>query len=336
MTWPPDWSLLLTIFQSVLLEALPFVLIGVLVSALIEVFISQDLIHRFLPKNRLISLVAACLLGLLFPLCECGIVPVVRRLIKKGVPLSAGIAFMLATPIINPVVITSTAMAFAHRPQMVAQRLLGGFLVALTVGLVLELVYRGRKVDRVLLPPDKSHGHDHGHDHHDHDHAHDHGHTEEHERGHSHAGHEHAHHCRRAALFPKLATTLSHATDEFFTTGRYLIIGAFLAAALQSLLSHQVLDALGQSQVGSRFSMMGLAYGLSLCSEADAFVASTFTHSFLPGAVLAFLLFGPMIDIKNTLMLLGNFSARFVILLVGLIAVTVFGYSFLLSAALPI
>ncbi len=329
MTWPPDWNLLLTIFQSVLLEALPFVLIGVLVSALIEVFISQDLIHRFLPKNRLISLLAACLLGLLFPLCECGIVPVVRRLIKKGVPVSAGIAFMLATPIINPVVITSTAMAFAHHPRMVAQRLLGGFLVALTVGLVLELLYQGRKAERVLLPDrHHDHGHGHEHDHHGHDHDHDHGHI--------HDDPANAQRSRRSRLFPKLATTLSHATDEFFTTGRYLIIGAFLAAALQSVLSHQVLDTLGQSQIGSRFSMMGLAYGLSLCSEADAFVASTFTHSFLPGAVLAFLLFGPMMDIKNTLMLLGNFSARFVILLIGLIAVTVFGYSFLISAALPI
>lgn len=330
MTWPPDWSLLLTIFQSVLLEALPFVLIGVLVSALIEVFVSQDLIQRFLPKNRLISLVAACLLGLLFPLCECGIVPVVRRLIKKGVPVSAGIAFMLATPIINPVVITSTAMAFAHRPQMVAQRLLGGFMVAMTVGLALELIYRGRKVERVLLP-ERQQGDAHSHDHEHHQHGHDH----DHDHAHSHAS-VYAHRSRRSTFLPKLATTLSHATDEFFTTGRYLIIGAFLAAALQSLLSHQVLDTLGQSQVGSRFSMMGLAYGLSLCSEADAFVASTFTHSFLPGAVLAFLLFGPMIDIKNTLMLLGNFSARFVILLIGLVAVTVFGYSFLVSAVLPL
>ncbi len=338
MTWPPDWQLLLTIFQSVLLEAFPFVLVGVLVSALIEVFIDQDTIHRLLPKNRLISLVAACLLGLLFPLCECGIIPVVRRLINKGVPISAGIAFMLAAPIVNPVVIASTSMAFAHQPTMIVHRILGGFLVALTIGLVLEAIYGNRKSQQLLLQ--RSHGSNAGHHHHGFGHAQDnhHHHGSDH-RHNDHHGHGYApthHRGGGGGLLQKTGFVLSHACDEFFSTGQFLILGAFLAASLQSVLSHRVLDALGQHPLGSRLSMMGLAYGLSLCSEADAFVASTFTHSFLPGAVLAFLLLGPMLDIKNTLMLLGNFTTRFVLLLIPLIIMAVTAYSYLMGVLLPL
>ncbi|MGI6358329.1 MAG: permease [Bacillota bacterium] len=329
MIWPPDWQLLLTIFQSVLLEAFPFVLVGVLVSALIEVFVDQDIIHRMLPKNRLVSMVAACLLGLLFPLCECGIVPVVRRLVNKGVPISAGIAFMLAAPIINPVVIASTAMAFAHQPTMILHRILGGFLVALTIGLTLEAVFGGRKAQQLLLQ--QTHGSDCEHRDHGSGHQHDH----HHHPGHDH-DHEHKHHSGGGGLLQKGSFVLSHACDEFFSTGKFLILGAFLAALLQSVLSHRVLDTLGQHPLASRFSMMGLAYGLSLCSEADAFVASTFAHSFLPGAVLAFLLLGPMIDIKNTLMLLGNFRTRFVLLLIPLIIAVVTAYSYLMGIILPI
>lgn len=322
-----DLQLLSTVFISVVIEALPFVLIGVLVSSLIEVFVSQDTIRRLMPKHRGISLLAASLLGLLFPMCECGIVPVVRRLVGKGVPVSVAMTFMLATPIVNPVVITSTAMAFAERPQMVISRCLGGVLVALTVGLVLELIYRdprrSRGTLRMAAGATESHHHDHDHDHgHHRDHAHVH-------------SHDHDHPSSRG-LLGKLRSTLTHATDEFFSTGRYLVIGALLAALLQTVVSRTALATVGQHAVGSRVSLMGLAYGLSLCSEADAFVASTLTGAFLPGAVLAFLLLGPMIDVKNTLMLFGNFSPRFVLLLIALITVTVFGYSFLLGAVVPI
>lgn len=108
----------ITIFLSIIIEALPFILIGVLASSFIHIFLSEENIQRFLPRRRLIRLSVAALLGVFFPICECGIVPVIRRLVAKGVPLSVGVTFMLAAPIINPVVAASTFMAFPKQPLM--------------------------------------------------------------------------------------------------------------------------------------------------------------------------------------------------------------------------
>lgn len=258
-----------SIFISILIEAIPFILIGVILSGIIQMFVSEEMIARIMPKNRFLAVLFGALAGVLFPACECGIIPITRRLLLKGVPLHAGVAFMLTAPIINPIVLFSTYIAFGNRWSVVFYR--GG--LALAVSLIIGVILSYQFKDTQLLKPDEP-------------------------------GHHHHH----GTLLQKLGGTLRHAIDEFFSVGKYLIIGAFIAAAMQTYVKTSTLLAIGQNDVSSSLVMMGLAFVLSLCSEVDAFIASSFSSTFSLGSLIAFLVFGAMVDIKNLLMMLAAFK----------------------------
>lgn len=312
---PPDLSFLnsdtihnfKTMFISIILEALPFVLLGVAVSALLQSFVSERTIQRLIPKNPLLGVLFACVMGIIFPLCECGMIPVVRRLMRKGMPVYIAVVFILVGPILNPVVYASTYMAFRARPEMAYARMGLAFVIALIVGLLLARLLRNAKVVRGAQQEHAAgHTHDHTHDH-----------------THHHHDHEHHHHGG------KLGSVLSHASEEFFEMGKYLIFGAMLTALLQTLVAREHLVSIGEGPVTSNLFMMGFAYVLSLCSTSDAFVASSFATTFSAGSLLAFLVFGPMFDVKSTLMLLSVFKSRFVIGLAVLTAALVLAGSLL-------
>lgn len=281
-----------SIFISILIEAIPFILIGVILSGIIQMFVSEEMIARIMPKNRFLAVLFGALAGILFPACECGIIPITRRLLLKGVPLHAGVAFMLTAPIINPIVLFSTFIAFGNRWSAVFYR--GGLALAVSVIIGIILSYQFK--DNQLLKPDEP-------------------------------GHHHHHH----TLLQKLGGTLRHAIDEFFSVGKYLIIGAFIAAAMQTYVKTSTLLAIGQNDVSSSLVMMGLAFVLSLCSEVDAFIASSFSSTFSLGSLIAFLVFGAMVDIKNLLMMLAAFKKRFVFLLITYIVVLVLAGSLLVK-----
>lgn len=282
-----------SIFISILIEAIPFILIGVILSGIIQMFVSEEMIARIMPKNRFLAVLFGALAGVLFPACECGIIPITRRLLLKGVPLHAGVAFMLTAPIINPIVLFSTYIAFGNRWSVVFYR--GGLALAVSVLIGVILSYQFK--DNQLLKPDEP-------------------------------GHHHHHH---GTLLQKLGGTLQHAIDEFFSVGKYLIIGAFIAAAMQTYVKTSTLLAIGQNDVSSSLVMMGLAFVLSLCSEVDAFIASSFSSTFSLGSLIAFLVFGAMVDIKNLLMMLAAFKKRFVFLLITYIVVLVLAGSLLVK-----
>lgn len=281
-----------SIFISILIEAIPFILIGVILSGIIQMFVSEEMIARIMPKNRFLAVLFGALAGVLFPACECGIIPITRRLLLKGVPLHAGVAFMLTAPIINPIVLFSTYIAFGNRWSVVFYR--GG--LALAVSLIIGVILSYQFKDNQLLKPDEP-------------------------------GHHHHH----GTLLQKLGGTLRHAIDEFFSVGKYLIIGAFIAAAMQTYVKTSTLLAIGQSDVSSSLVMMSLAFVLSLCSEVDAFIASSFSSTFSLGSLIAFLVFGAMVDIKNLLMMLAAFKKRFVFLLITYIVVLVLAGSLLVK-----
>lgn len=281
-----------SIFISILIEAIPFILIGVILSGIIQMFVSEEMIARIMPKNRFLAVLFGALAGVLFPVCECGIIPITRRLLLKGVPLHAGVAFMLTAPIINPIVLFSTYIAFGNRWSVVFYR--GG--LALAVSLIIGVILSYQFKDNQLLKPDEP-------------------------------GHHHHH----GTLLQKLGGTLRHAIDEFFSVGKYLIIGAFIAAAMQTYVKTSTLLAIGQNDVSSSLVMMGLAFVLSLCSEVDAFIASSFSSTFSLGSLIAFLVFGAMVDIKNLLMMLAAFKKRFVFLLITYIVVIVLAGSLLVK-----
>lgn len=284
-----------SIFISILIEAIPFVLIGVFISGLIQMFVTEEMMAKIIPQNRFLAVLSGTFAGVLFPACECGIVPIARRLLLKGVPLHAAVAFMLTAPIINPIVLFSTFIAFGNKWDVVFYR--GGLAIAVSLiaGLIISYQFKGNQL------------------------------IENGTRG----QHHHAH--VNQSFLQKLGGTLRHAVDEFFSVGKYLIIGAFVAAAMQTYIKTSTLLAIGQNDVSSSLVMMGLSFVLSLCSEVDAFIASSFSSTFSLGSLIAFLVFGAMVDIKNLLMMLGIFKKRFVFVLIAYIAVIVLAGSLLVK-----
>lgn len=280
-----------TIFISILIEALPFVLLGVIIAGIIQMFVSEDMVARIMPKNPILAVLFASFLGALFPACECGIVPIVKRLVQKGVPIYAGIAFMLTGPIINPVVLFSTYIAFGSDWKMAFYRALGAAIVSIIVGLLIAYFYKGNP----LLEP----------------------------------AHVHQHISHKLSFRKKIWQTLEHAVEEFFSMGKYLILGSLIAAGVQTFVQTSTLVSIGQGQASSSLVMMALAFILSLCSEADAFIASSFRTTFSTGSIVAFLVFGPMLDIKNLLMMLGTFRKSLVFMIISTVSIVVFLYSLL-------
>ena len=131
-----------TIFLSIIFEGIPFILIGALASSIIQIFVSEEAIAKIIPKNKFIGVLIASLVGLVFPVCECAIVPITRRLIKKGVPLSIAVTFMLSVPIMNPVVLLSTHYAFMGMSYMVIARAMFGMIGAITIGVLIGVLHK--------------------------------------------------------------------------------------------------------------------------------------------------------------------------------------------------
>ncbi|MCC3377489.1 permease [Cohnella sp. REN36] len=315
-----DWPLsFVAVFFEIVFDALPFLLLGAFVSALLETFVSDRYVQMLAPKNRLGGVLFGSLLGLALPLCECGMIPVARRLIRKGLPAYIGLAYIVAGPIVNPIVFGSTLVAFRANPGIAYARMLLALAVALAAGLVLALFLRRSPLRE---PDGETHGHlDHGH--HDHGrphHHHDHGHHHHHD----HHNHDHAHsHGHGRGLKGRLAAIFSHTAEDMQDMGKYLLLGAALTGAIQSILRPETLTAAAGHNVWSHVFLMGFAYFLSLCSTSDAFIAASLGSIFHPGALLAFLVFGPMLDLKTTLMMLSTFRRSFVWKFAALLAVLV-------------
>lgn len=298
-----------TIFISILMQAFPFMLIGIFVSAAMEVFAPDQFVTRVFPSRFGLGFITAMFAGLIFPVCECAIVPVTTRLVKKGVALPIAVTFMLSAPIINPIVIVSTLYAFAGQPQVALLRVVFGLAIALLVGGVLYLLNAGNDV---LLTGYDDCG----------CHCHDHCACCAEPLGSLHDGGETAQKTR--TILQKLKEMFLHAGEEFFGVGRYLILGAFLTSLIQILIPRAWFAGLNEKSGIPLLMMMLIAFLFSACSTSDAFIAKSFAGRFSLGAIMGFLVFGPMMDIKNILMLLGNFKKKFVITLVLIIFISNF------------
>jgi uncharacterized membrane protein YraQ (UPF0718 family) len=295
------------IFLSIVIEALPFVLLGCLISGALQVFLTPERVTKILPKNKLASIAMGCGLGVFFPSCECGIVPIVNQFVKKDVPVHTAFAFMLTAPIVNPIVIFSTFIAFGNSAKFAVLRVLGSLLVAMVVGIWLAYFSKQEILKKQLSTASTEH-----HQGHHHDHAHVHTHESE---------------AKERKWTHQMRHLLQHSIDEFFDTGRYLIIGGLIAAAMQTYLPTGMMLTLGSTKFLAVLVMLVLALTMSLCSEADAFIGSSLLSLFGAGPVVGFLVFGPMVDIKNLLMMKRYFTGRFIATMVGLIAVVVSIYA---------
>jgi uncharacterized protein len=279
-------------FLSILFEGAPFILLGTLVSGFIDIYLPAGTMDRFLPKHRNLAVIAAGLMGAVFPVCECAVVPVIRRLVKKGLPVSCALTYMLAAPIVNPITALSTWKAFQgqNAAMMTSSRMLLGFLIAVVVGLVVSRLPLVMVLKESLLKsmegPEKKPAHE------DHDHEHDHDGC---------CGHHHHASDRDTAPHEdnRLVAAFRSALKDFVEVGVYFAIGVSITALFNTGIAPGAawLDGLAGSTVGSPAALMALAFILSLCSTSDAFIAATL-DKFSWGAKLAFLTFGPMMDVK--------------------------------------
>jgi hypothetical protein len=277
-----------TRFLGIFIEAAPFLLIGSVVAGFIEVYVSREDIIRLIPRNPILATATGTLLGFAFPVCECGVVPVTRRLFTKGLPMSAGVAFLLAAPVMNPIVLVSTYVAFADiAPEIVVARFVLTAVIAVTVGMVFAFAARPQEVLRPvsLMPVRGGDG-------------------------------PPAPIAAPPARIDNVIRALKISGDEFFDMGRFLVVGCLLAAALQTFVSQETLLSLGEGPFISVVLMQALAFMLSVCSTVDSFLALDFYGTFSGGSVLGFLVFGPMVDIKSTLMFMGVFKRKVVFYLI--------------------
>jgi uncharacterized membrane protein YraQ (UPF0718 family) len=291
-------------FEAVLWEALPFIVLGAVVAGVLEEFLPQQAITKFLPKAVVPAVMIGAVLGLVFPMCECGILVVMRRLLRKGLPLSCCVAYMLAGPIINGVVIFSTAVAFWPHgigPEVLGLRVGLGFVVAVVTGLVVhgQWVKHGTALlnpiavpapeAKTALPMTDAPA-------------------------------------ARKPFSKRLSNISATAVHDFVDITVFLILGAVLAALAKQYITPDQTAALSREQPAvSIGAMMLMAVLMCLCSEADAFVAASFTTLHI-SAKVAFLVLGPMLDLKLLLMYTRVFRPRLIAVIVTCVVLQVFAY----------
>ena len=313
-------------FLSILFEGAPFILLGTLISGFLDIYLPPGAMDRLLPKNRTLAVVVAGLLGAVFPVCECAVVPVIRRLVGKGLPVSCALTYMLAAPIVNPITALSTWKAFQGQlpAVMTGSRLLLGFLIAVAVGLITARLSKktilkpslAASLDAAGSPPPASAKCG------DHDHAdgccgHDHGHEHQHDCGcHDHGCGCHSHEGGDG----RLTAAFRSALKDFVDVGVYFSIGVAITALFNTGIAPGAkwLDSVAANPTAAPAALMALAFILSLCSTSDAFIAATLAK-FSWAAKLAFLTFGPMMDVKLIFLYQSVLNKRFIVALgVGL------------------
>jgi len=261
------WS---TVFVAIAVQALPFLTLGVVVSGAIAAFVPARTLARLVPRRAALAVPFAAVAGVALPGCECGSIPIARRLMNRGVTPAAALTFLLSAPAINPVVLVATAVAFPGRPQVVLARLLGGLLASVLVGLLWTAFFDDRWLARAAASNPAEDG---------------------------------------ASRWAVLTGT---ARADLLSAGGFLVVGAAAAATLQTVVPRRALDVFATDPVLAVLALAVLAVLLSICSEADAFVAAGLSQ-FPLSARLVFLVVGPMVDVKLVALHVGTFGRAFAV-----------------------
>jgi uncharacterized membrane protein YraQ (UPF0718 family) len=275
-----------TVFVGLVLQSLPFLLLGALLAAITETFLSAERVAAMFPKKSFKAPLFAVAAALIFPACDCAVLPLARRLHQKGVPLNAVVIFMLTSPIINPLVILASFQAFPTRPAFALLRMASALIIAFAAGAVITLL-NGKasilnKEKRAAAGDACGCGHEHSH-----------------EKG--------------------FWGIVGSAKSEFMGVFPYFIMGAAICSVIQTVFDKAFFVNSSYTLVASNLLMMGLTFLFSVCSTADAFLAAGFV-SYVPAAsVLAFMTFGAMLDLKNMFVLFSIFKKRFVMIFAGVI-----------------
>ncbi|WP_414544207.1 permease [Nostoc sp. CCY0012] len=339
-----------TIFLSLLVEAMPFLLFGVLFSSVLLIFIDERQLVAKMPTNPLLGALAGSMIGFLFPVCECGNVPVARRLLMQGVPTPVAIGFLLAAPTINPIVIWATWIAFRDQPEIVVLRVVFSLVIAVIIGVVFSFQKDVNPIVQPAIarylkfnPPAK---------------------PETKRRGRRYAAQPEAAVPKglksgtyilggkpglplrldpsslqadtltaspSKSVVDKLRLVLDNVVQELRELGGVMILGSAIAAAVQVFAPRDLILSLGAGHVSSIVVMLILAAVVSVCSTVDSFFALSFASAFSSGSLLAFLVFGPMVDIKSVGLMLSVFNPKTIFYLFALAAQLTFLLSLLMN-----
>lgn len=274
------------ILFSILIEGIPFILIGGILSALVELYVSEDKIQKWMPKGKLAKFCFMGLLGNATPVCECGNVPFARRMIKKKIQPHFVITFLLAAPVFNPIVIASTVAAFPGNYSILGFRLLFTFIIAVSIGYILS-VFKPKDLLISDLLKTKGHSHDHKH------------------------------------------SFLQIVNKEFLEMTAIFLFGALIASFIQTAVPKEVFLQFNGQEWIAILAMMILAFVVSICSNVDAFFALAYSQIFPTSSILAFLVLGPMIDIKAIPMFKTIFNWKTLGFIIAMIAAETFLFSYL-------
>ena len=293
--------------SGLLLQAVPFTLIGVLVSAAVETWVTEDFIEKHAPKSIANGFLAAILAGVCVPVCDCVVVPTFSRLVARKLPLPCAVTFLCAVPVVNPVSIWATWYAFADVPAVAVTRVALGVGVALLVGVsfvifpVKSQVLRRNVLEKVRADCaacadfNKS------------------------QSGHSSYKNSSSF---KSGIKNSLKTYARHIYLDFMRLMPIILFGTIVASIIRVWLGADPASKVNTTTVFLAIpAMMLIAYASSLCSSSDAVIARSLASSLPMSSVIVFLLFGPMLDIKNTLMLVEDCKTSFVLRLIATIVV---------------
>lgn len=339
-----------TLFISLLVEAMPFLLIGVLLSSSLILFLDEGKLINKLPTNPILGSIIGSLFGFCFPVCECGNVPVARRLLLQGLPTSVAVSFLLAAPTVNPVVLWSTYVAFRGQTEIVWLRIAFSLIIAITIGCIFSFQKDNRSLLKPLLAKrltvlmsTKNQCED---DKINNSFKSDYSLLQS---GSFILGKEGqiikmddnllTINAENQQLFKKsnqwqqrFNLFLDNVTQELRELGGVLVLGSAIAACFQVFIPREVILNLGQDTVTSIIAMMLLAAIVSICSTVDSFFVLSFSSTFTSASLIAFLVFGPMIDIKAIGLMLSIFKPRIIAYLMIIAAQLTFiftlGYSY--------
>lgn len=277
-----------TLSLSVVVESLPFVFLGIVISIGVQLWVPPKVFARVLPRTPWLRRMALSLLGVFLPVCECGNVPLARGLVSRGFTVPEAMTFLFAAPILNPVTIITTYHAFGFDDGILVARILGGFLIANLLG---WLYSRHPAPERLLTPSFAA------------------------SCALDHARHGHG----RPSVDARIRESLELFRRETSAMLPALFVGSGVAGAIQVAVSRDTLVALGSNPLLSVLALMALAFVVSICASVDAFFVLALGSTFMPGAIVAFLVFGPMIDIKMLALLRTTFTGRTLTVLTVLI-----------------
>ena len=273
----------LTLAISLLVESLPFIILGIGLSIVVQVFVPESWLVKWLPQNPFGRRAIVSLFGMFLPVCECGNVPLARGLMGRGYSVGDSVTFLLAAPIVNPVTIITTHQAFGFDDGILVARLLAGYAIANLLGWILSVHPRPEMMLTTKFQRECKLSATH---------------------------HDHSRMRRVGEMFVSESTALMPA----------LILGALIAGAIQVGVSRELLITLGTDPIISVFAMLLLAFVISVCANVDAFFILPFAQTFLPGSIVAFLVFGPLIDIKMVALMRTTYTGKTIALIAAVVA----------------